>query len=90
MEFEWDENKNNQNIKRHYIDFQDAHLLFQKPMLVRVDSRKDYGEIRQIGLGVMFGVVVVFVFTKRGHRIRIISIRRANKNEREVYQETFQ
>ena len=89
MIFEWDDNKNTINIKRHGIDFHDAYLLFENPMLLKVDNRKDYGERRLIGLGLLFEVVVVIVFTKRGDAIRVISIRRANKNERKVYQEKF-
>ena len=58
-------------------------------MLVKTDTRKDYGEKRLVGLGLLFEVVVVIVFTKRGDVIRVISIRRANKNERKIYQEKF-
>jgi hypothetical protein len=89
MKFEWDENKNKTNIDVHGVDFRDAHLIFQHPMLIKPDNRKDYGEDRLIGLGLLYEVVVVTVFTKRGNAIRIISIRRANQNERKIYQETF-
>ncbi len=90
MKFEWDNEKNKLNIQRHEIDFQDAHFIFQFPLLVKVDTRKNYGEERLVGLGVLAEVVVVIVFTRRGDAIRVISIRRANKNERKVYQQTFQ
>lgn len=89
MKYEWDNNKNQKNIERHGIDFQDAYLIFEQPILVKVDNRKDYGEKRLIGLGILFEVVVVIVFTNRGNAIRVISIRRANKNERKIYQEKF-
>ena len=84
MKFEWDENKNEKNIERHGIDFQDAHLIFEHPVLIKTDTRKDYGEKRLIGLGLLFGVEIVIVFTKRADNIRVISIRRANKNESKV------
>jgi uncharacterized protein len=87
MNFEWDENKNITNVQRHGIDFQDARLIFEHPMLVKADTRKDYGEKRLVGLGQLYDVVVVIVFTKRGNAIRVISIRRANRNERKIYQE---
>lgn len=87
MKFEWDENKNQANIKVHGVDFSDAHLIFDAPILMKLDNRKDYGEDRFIGLGVLYGVIVIIVFTKRGDAIRIISIRRANQHERKVYQE---
>lgn len=87
MRFEWDENKNEQNLSKHGIDFSDAHLVFENPILARVDERFDYGEKRWIALGKLETVIVVVVFTKRRDNIRIISIRKANKQERSVYNE---
>lgn len=89
MRFEWDENKNKANISVHEIDFRDAHLIFKHPMLIKTDTRKDYGEQRLVGLGVLYGAVIVIVFTKRGEAVRVISIRRANRNERKIYEEKF-
>ncbi len=87
MKFEWDENKNRSNISVHGIDFRDAYLVFEKPILIKTDTRKNYGEERLIGLGELFNAVIVIIFTKRVDSIRVISIRRANKNERKIYQE---
>ncbi len=87
MEFEWDEVKNQQNIVKHRIDFEDARRIFEKPLVVRADDRKDYGENRLIALGDLNGIVVTMVFTKRENSIRIISVRKANKHERKVYQD---
>lgn len=89
MKFEWDEKKNKLNIRTHGIDFCDAHLIFDNPMLIKIDTRKDYGEERLVGLGVLYDIVIVIVFTKRGNAVRVISIRRANRNERKIYQEKF-
>ena len=89
MEFEWDKNKNQTNIRVHEIDFIDAWRIFESPMLIKTDTRKDYGEKRFVGLGQFDGAVVVVVFTKRGNVTRVISIRRANRNERKIYQEKF-
>ena len=75
-------NKNETNIRCHGIDFCDAGFIFEHPMLIKTDTRKDYGEERLIGLGLLFEAVIIIVFTKRGNSIRVISIRRANKNER--------
>lgn len=87
MEFEWDEAKNHQNIAKHGIDFVDARSIFDKPVLLRPDNRKDYGENRLIATGVMNDIVVVMTFTLREERIRIISARKANKHERKIYQD---
>jgi len=90
MRFEWDENKNKSNISVHAIDFRDAYLIFDHPILIKTDTRKDYGEQRLVGLGVLYSAVIVIVFTKRSDAVRVISIRRANRNERKIYEEKFQ
>ena len=91
VRFEWDERKNEQNIRKHGLDFADAPEIFDAPMLVRLDDRLDYGEDRWIGVGVSHGRVAVVVFTERadGEVIRIISLRKAMKHERESYERTI-
>jgi len=44
---------------------------------------------RWIALAELYEVVVVMVYTLRGHKIRVISMRRANRYERKIYQERF-
>ncbi len=51
MKFEWDENKNIENIKNHGLDFVDACQVFDGPRLTMVDSRFDYSESRSITIG---------------------------------------
>ena len=63
--------------------------LFDHPMIIKTDDRKDYNEKRLVGLGLLYGTVTVIVFTERNEAIRVISIRRANRNERKIYQEKF-
>ena len=88
VRFAWDERKNEVNIRKHGLDFADVSEIFDAPMLVRLDNRKDYGEDRWIGVGSTHGRIVVVVFTLRdnGETIRIISLRKARKNEREGYE----
>jgi len=85
---EWDDRKNEQNLRKHGLDFADAQEIFDCPMLVRLDIREDYGEDRWVGIGVTQGRVVVLVFTERddGQTIRIISLRKAQRHEREGYE----
>ncbi len=83
---EWDENKNTANIKSHDIDFRDAWIIFESPILRKIDTRKDYGEERWIALGKLRHITVAVVYTCRNEKIRVISIRRANRYEREVYE----
>jgi hypothetical protein len=89
MKIEWNEDKNKTNIHKHGIDFHDAWRIFNDYMLKKIDDRYDYGEQRRISLGQLYDAVVVMVYTIRNNSIRIISIRRANRNERKIYKEKF-
>jgi uncharacterized DUF497 family protein len=84
MQFEWDETKNLENIRKHEIDFVDVPEMFEAPMLVELDDRFDYGEERWLGIGFLGNGVAVVVWTERQNDvIRIISARRANRYERQ-------
>ncbi|MBK6623130.1 MAG: BrnT family toxin [Saprospirales bacterium] len=86
MKFEWDENKNKKNIKKHGIDFNDAKEVFKdEKRVVSKDDRKDYGELRWLAVGAIIGSILAVVFTIRDTAIRIISARRANKDEKDEY-----
>ena len=88
MEFEWDENKNQKNIEKHGISFERAKSIFDYRVLTRIDDRYDYGETRDISLGLLEGVTIIaVVHTKREDKIRFISARKANREEQEVYYE---
>ena len=85
MEFEWDEDKRRINLQKHGLDFAHAHLAFTEDALTIIDDREDYGEDRYVLLGLMRERVVVVAFTVRGDVIRIISMRKANKQEQKSY-----
>jgi uncharacterized DUF497 family protein len=86
MEYEWDEEKRKQNIQKHGIDFEDVKEAFSQPLLSRVDTREDYGEERLIGIGIIREVVIVIAYTEPNENtIRIISARKAKKNESKNY-----
>ncbi len=88
MGSEWDENKRAENIGKHDLDFVDAWQIFDAPMLVDIDNREDYGETRYVGIGFLKNFVVAIVFTEPDEQtIRIISLRRALKYEREQLEE---
>ena len=59
MEFEWYEVKRMENLQKHGLDFQDAPTLFNGPMLVRLDTREEYGEPRWIGIGIIESICTV-------------------------------
>ena len=90
VKFEWDERKCRINIKKHGIDFLDAPEIFQGPMLVNLDAKNDYGEDRYIGIGFLRNKAVVVVFTEPYPEItRIISLRKATKDEEERFKEAI-
>jgi uncharacterized protein len=88
VHFEWDEQKNAVNIRKHGFDFTDAWEIFESPMLTALDTREDYGEERWIGIGLLRERIVVVVFVERtDNTIRIISLRKALKHERIKFEE---
>ncbi len=85
MEFAWDEKKRKTNIRNHGLDFADAKMVFSGATFTFEDDRFDYGEQRFITMGLLRGIVVVIAHTERGEVTRIISMRKANKHEQEIY-----
>jgi uncharacterized DUF497 family protein len=83
MKFEWDDAKNEENIRKHGIDFRDVIKMFDHPMLIFLDTRLNYGEDRWIGIGLLRDVVAVVVYLEweDEETIRIISARRATSHE---------
>ncbi|RMB08195.1 BrnT family toxin [Eilatimonas milleporae] len=88
--FEWDEKKNRANVEKHGVGFKTASRIFEGPVLSAIDDRTDYGEVREISIGAIDGIVVlVVVHTDRDGKTRIISARRANRAERQRYDEAL-
>jgi uncharacterized DUF497 family protein len=88
MNFEWDPQKNAENMAKHELDFADSPSIFRMPLRVSPDERQNYGENRWIGLGMLQGRVVVIVFTEPNEQtLRIISLRKALPYERKYYEQ---
>jgi uncharacterized DUF497 family protein len=85
MRFEWDEVKRRINLTRHGIDFVDVASAFDGLTVDLVDDRYDYGERRLFTLGLLNGEVVAISYTQRRDIIRLITARRASKNEEIEY-----
>jgi uncharacterized DUF497 family protein len=83
MLFEWHETKRQANLAKHLVDFADAVRIFDGPVFEKLQRR--YGESRVLVVGLLGDIVIVVVYTMRGKRRRIISARRANRNERQDY-----
>ncbi len=90
MKFEWDELKNQENLRKHGLSFSDAREVFNVPMLIDLDDRFDYGEDRWVGIGILKFRFVVIVYTEPDtETIRIISLPKAYKYERKAYEQYF-
>ena len=85
MSYEWDERKRRTNVKKHGIDFIDVPEVFESDVVILPDERFEYGEPRFIAIGILKSVVVVVAYTERDENIRIISARKATKNEQIYY-----
>ncbi|HLZ04672.1 MAG TPA: BrnT family toxin [Bradyrhizobium sp.] len=83
--FEWDEAKNVLNLAKHRISFEEAAKIFEGPVLTYEDQDSDQ-EVRERSYGLLNGIVVVcVVHTLRGEKTRIISARKATKQERNLF-----
>ena len=86
LSFEWDNEKADENYANHGVSFGFAKLVFEDPFAVeRIDDRHDYGEERFILIGTARTDVLFVVYTERGESIRLISARRATKQESDDY-----
>lgn len=86
MEFEFDTGKSLMNSGKHGIDFLDAQLLWLDPKLIEVPARTE-GEPRFLVVGMIGDGHWSAVITYREERIRIISVRRARREEIEIYED---
>ena len=93
MKFEWSQKKNDLNIVKHQVSFEEAKEVFEDPMHIsKLDHRFDHFEERWITLGVTSKdkilVVANIFFDESGEEIiRIISARKANQKERTFYEQ---
>ncbi|HEY0425549.1 MAG TPA: BrnT family toxin [Rhodopila sp.] len=82
VEFEWDLAKSAATEQSRGIGFARAAEIFTSRTVEWADNRHPYGEARVRVVGISAGELLHVVYTRRGTVIRIISARRANKQER--------
>ena len=92
MRFEWDENKNRSNRKKHGVGFETAKLVFDDPLHISIQDRFENGEERWRTVGLAGGVVLLLVaHTTRDEDgdevVKIISARKATRHERVRYEQ---
>src|SRR5512139_3828709 len=87
--FEWDPAKAEKNISKHDIDFDEASSIFDDPLFITfLDEEHSIDEERYITIGLSNkGRILLVAHAERDNRIRIISARKATKNEEKFYQE---
>ena len=86
MEFEYDSEKSCKNKEKHGIDLYRAQALWDDSGLLTLLSRYP-DEQRYLAIGRIDGLNWTAVFTERGDRIRLISVRRSRQNERNLYEQ---
>lgn len=85
MDFEFDPAKSATNLEKHGIDFDVAQALWLEDRLLAVPAKTE-DEPRFLAIGQIDGKHGTAVFTHRGTAIRVISVRRARKQEIEHYE----
>ena len=87
MRFEWDERKRRVNLAKHGLDFRRAVSVFDRTSFTYPSPRLD--EERWVTVGEAHGRLVAVVWTWRSGAIRVISMRRARREEAGQYRQLF-
>jgi uncharacterized protein len=89
MEFEWNPDKADLNLRKHNISFHEATTVFNDSLSVTFpDPDHSIGEERYVIIGISeLGKLLIVSHTDRENRIRIISSRTANRQEKRFYEE---
>lgn len=89
MRFEWDENKNNTNIQKHGVSFEEAKSVFYDDFAMQFyDDKNSKEEDRFLMLGMSLQsrlLLICHCERDSGHSIRIISARKSTKEESKHY-----
>jgi len=83
--WDWDEPKRQATLLLRGLDFAIVERLDLDLAEVSLDDRKDYGEVRLQARGLIDGRLYVIAFTQRGEKLRLISLRKANKREQMLW-----
>ena len=85
MKFEYDPDKSAANHAKHGIDFDEAQSLWDDPYLIEAPANV-MDEPRFLAVGMIGAKHWTAVYTYRNGRVRIISVRRARRQEIEHYE----
>ncbi len=84
MEFEFDVNKSASNFDKHGINFEEAKKIWDDPFRIEIPARST-DEERTMVIGMIKQEIWSGIICQREKIIRIISVRKASRNEREIY-----
>jgi len=89
VEFEWDLDKSDANLKKHGISFHEASTVFGDPLAITFnDPDHSSGEHRFLTFGYSrMNQLLAVVHTERHGKTRIISARRTTRQERKIYED---
>lgn len=86
MRYTYDPKKRAANLKKRGLDFKDAQQVIEGEQTATFEDRRfDYEEQRFVTLGMLRGRVVAIATAETEEEIRVISMRRAERNEEEIY-----
>ena len=91
LQFEWNADKEAQNLRKHGVRFSVAARVMLDPYRIEIyDGREDYGKDRWATIGYVDPVLLYVVYTVRDEEtIRLISARKANEQERRQYRQAL-
>ncbi len=89
LQFEWDSRKESSNIKKHGVSFEEAKTVFTD-QFARLIADPDHSEREDrfilLGISIRSRLLIVCHCVRDNDRIRIISARKADRGEREIYE----
>lgn len=86
MQFAWDTAKAASNLAKHGVTFDQGTRVFADPACLTIIDHRHAAELRKNTTGLVAGVILLIVtHTDRAGVTRLISVRRASRNERKAY-----
>ncbi len=86
MEIEFDDAKDDANRAKHGLPLALGAVVLENLIGEVMDDRRDYGEVRINAFGLIAGRLYACTYTKRGSVYRIISLRKASRQEQRLWQ----
>ena len=84
--WDWDESKRQATLLLRGLDFAMVNQFDLDTAVIDPDDRRDYGEPRFKATGMIGGRLFIVIFTPRGERFRLISLRKANTREKREWE----